>query len=157
MVEIEWEIKSFKELNTNELYELLRLRVDVFVVEQNCPYPEIDGKDSHPETLHLFGKNKDGKNKDGKIVAYSRILPPGLSYKQVSMGRVVVEKNSRGQGIFDVMLKKALEQIKRTWPNESVQIGAQVYLKDFYQSHGFEAASENYIEDGIPHIDMIRK
>ena len=152
MIEIEWEIKTFKALDTDELYELLRLRVDVFVVEQNCPYPELDGKDIHPETLHLIGKNKDGK-----IVAYSRILPPGLSYKQVSMGRVVVEKNSRGQGIFDILLKKALDQINRIWPNESIQIGAQMYLKDIYQSHGFEPASKSYIEDGIPHLDMIRK
>lgn len=152
MIEIEWEIKTFKALDTDELYELLRLRVDVFVVEQNCPYPEIDGKDRHPEAFHLFGKNEDGK-----IVAYSRILPPGLSYKQVSMGRVVVEKNSRGQGISDVILKKALEQIKRIWPSDGIQIGAQAYLKDFYQSHGFEPSSRSYIEDGIPHIDMIRK
>ena len=72
------------------------------------------------------------------------------------MGRVVVEKNCRGQGISDVMVKKTLDQINRTWPNENVQIGAQVYLKDFYQSYGFEAVSESYLEDGIPHIDMVR-
>lgn len=151
MIQIKWEIKSFKGLSTDELYELLKLRTDVFVVEQNCPYTEIDGKDRHPETLHLIGKNKDEK-----IVAYSRILPPGLSFKQVSMGRVVVEKNSRGQGISDAMLKIALDQINRTWPNENVQISAQVYLKEFYESHGFKAVSKSYLEDGIPHIDMVR-
>lgn len=151
MIQIEWKIKSFKELNTDELYELLKLRVKVFVVEQNCPYPEIDGKDRHPETLHVIGKNKDGK-----IVAYSRILPPGLSFKQVSIGRVVVGKNSRGQGISDAMLKKTLDQINLIWPDEDIQIGAQIYLKDFYQSHGFEPASKSYLEDGIPHIDMVR-
>jgi len=151
MTPIEWDIKSFKGLGTEDLYALLKLRVDVFVVEQSCPYPEIDGKDRHPETLHLVGRNKEGK-----IVAYLRMLPPGLSFKQVSMGRVVVAKNFRGQGISDAMLKIALDHIHCTWPDENIQIGAQVYLKDFYQSHGFEAASQIYLEDGIPHIDMVR-
>lgn len=152
MIQIEWDIKSFKALDTDDLYELLKLRVDVFVVEQNCPYPEIDGKDRHPETRHLIGKNTDGK-----ILAYLRVLPPGLSFKQVSIGRVVVDKNSRGQGISNVMVKKALDLIDRIWPEESIQIGAQVYLMSFYQALGFKAVSENYLEDGILHIDMIRK
>ncbi len=151
MIQIDWDIKSFKKLGTDELYGLLKLRVDVFVVEQNCPYPEIDGRDRHPETLHLVGKNKDGE-----ILSYLRILPPGLRFEQVSIGRVVVNKNSRGQGISEAMLKIALDQIHRTWPNEDVKISAQLYLRDFYQSHGFEAVSKNYLEDGIPHIDMVR-
>ena len=151
MIEMEWKIKSFNQLDRDELYELLKLRVDVFVVEQNCPYPEIDGKDRHPETLHLIGLNQNGE-----LLAYLRILPPGLSFKQVSIGRVVVGKKSRGKGISDTMVQKALDHIKSTWPNESIQIGAQVYLKAFYESHGFEGASESYLEDGIPHIDMIR-
>ncbi len=152
MIEIQWKITSFDRLDPDELYELLKLRVDVFVVEQNCPYPEIDGKDRHLETLHLIGRNKDKE-----LMAYLRILPPGLSFKQVSIGRVVVAKESRGQGISDVMLKKALDQINRTWPNENIHIGAQVYLKKFYQSNGFEVVSKSYLEDGIPHIDMIRR
>ena len=152
MIEIQWKITSFDRLDPDELYELLKLRVDVFVVEQNCPYPEIDGKDRHLETLHLIGRNKDKE-----LMAYLRILPPGLSFKQVSIGRVVVAKESRGQGISDVMLKKALDQINRTWPNENIHIGAQVYLKKFYESNGFEVVSKSYLEDGIPHIDMIRR
>ncbi|WP_299982132.1 GNAT family N-acetyltransferase [Desulfobacula sp.] len=151
MIQIDWKIKSFSQLDIDELYELLKLRVDVFVVEQNCPYPEIDDKDRHPETLHLVGKGKDKG-----LMAYLRILPPGLSFKEVSIGRVVVGKESRRQGISDTMIKKALDQINRTWPNENIRIGAQVYLKNFYESHGFEAVSESYLEDGIPHIDMIR-
>ncbi|MBU1341476.1 MAG: GNAT family N-acetyltransferase [Proteobacteria bacterium] len=149
---MEWEIKSFKELNTDGLYEILKLRVDVFVVEQRCPYPEIDDLDRHQKTLHLIGKNTDGK-----IVAYLRILPPGLSFKHVSMGRVVVAKKNRGHGISDAMLKVALDQISRIWPDEKIMIAAQVYLKEFYESHGFESASQSYLEDKIPHIDMIRK
>ncbi len=152
MIQIDWKIKLFNQLDTDELYELLKLRVDVFVVEQNCPYPEIDGKDRHPETLHLSGKSKDGK-----LLAYLRILPPGLSFKEVSMGRVVVAKESRGQGISDTLLKIALDQIHQTWPSKNIRIGAQVYLKKFYESHGFEAISKSYLEDGIPHIDMIRR
>ncbi len=151
MIEMEWKIKSFDQLDRDELYELLKLRVDVFVVEQNCPYAEIDGRDRHPETLHLMGRNQ---NKE--LLAYLRILPPGLSFKQASMGRVVVGKKSRGKGISDTMVKKAIDQINLIWPDENVQIGAQVYLKAFYESHGFVAASESYLEDGIPHIDMIR-
>ena len=151
MIQVDWKIKSFSRLDTDELYELLKLRVDVFVVEQNCPYPEMDDKDRHPETLHLAGRRKDGE-----LMAYLRILPPGLSFKEVSIGRVVVAKESRRQGISGIMLKKALGQINSTWPNENIRIGAQVYLKKFYESHGFEAVSESYLEDGIPHIDMIR-
>ncbi len=151
-MQIEWEVKLFKQLSTDELYDILKLRVDVFVVEQNCPYPEIDGKDKHPDALHLIGRDKDGQ-----IAAYLRILPPGLSYKQISIGRVVVAKNSRGQGVCDIMMQKAFEQIRRNWPDDDIKIGAQVYLKDFYKSLGFEESSENYLEDGIPHIDMIKK
>jgi len=151
MIEMEWEIKLFNRLDRDELYELLKLRVDVFVVEQNCPYPEIDDKDRHPETLHLGGRTKDRE-----LVAYLRILPPGLSFKEVSIGRVVVAKKSRGQGISDVMLGIALDQIRYTWPNENIRIGAQVYLKKFYESHGFGTISKSYLEDGIPHIDMVR-
>ncbi|MCD4676617.1 MAG: GNAT family N-acetyltransferase, partial [Desulfobacula sp.] len=88
---------------------------------------------------------------------YLRILPPGLSFKEVSLGRVVVAKESRGQGISDTMLEIALDQINHTWPSENIRIGAQVYLKKFYKSHGFEAISKSYLEDGIPHIDMIRR
>ncbi|MCD4722938.1 MAG: GNAT family N-acetyltransferase [Desulfobacula sp.] len=151
MIQIDWKIKPFNQLDRDELYELLKFRVDVFVVEQNCPYPEMDDKDRHLETLHLAGKAKDGK-----LLAYLRILPPGLSFKEVSIGRVVVAKESRRQGISDTLLKIALDQINRTWPSENIRIGAQVYLRKFYESHGFEAVSQDYLEDGIPHIDMIR-
>lgn len=148
---MEWKITSFDSLGSAELYELLKLRVEVFVVEQNCPYPELDGKDRDPGTLHLIGMNSDKE-----ILAYLRILPPGLSFKEVSIGRVVVKKMNRGNGLSPFMVKMALDQINRTWPGENVQIGAQLYLKSFYESHGFKAFSKSYLEDGIPHIDMIR-
>jgi len=152
MPKIEWELKVFDRLDTDELYDLLKLRVDVFVVEQNCAYPELDEKDRHPDTLHLTGRNEKGK-----LVAYLRILPPGLSYNKPSIGRVVVSKESRGQGFCHTLIKKAVEQAGRNWPDQGIKIGAQVYLEAFYQSYGFEKVSEPYLEDGIPHLDMVLK
>ncbi len=147
---IEWEIKPFKALSIDELYDLLKLRTDVFVVEQNCPYPEVDNKDRHSDTLHLIGRDQEGD-----ISAYLRIIPPGLSYPQASIGRVVVEKSKRGKGICGQMVKKAIAQIAVTWPGKEIKIGAQQYLQQFYESHGFQVASDMYIEDGIPHLDMV--
>lgn len=152
-MDIQWVFKPFSLLSVDELYDLLKLRVDVFVVEQNCPYAEVDEKDRHADTLHLTGRNR----KDGKLAAYLRILPPGLNSQQVSMGRVVVEKNYRGRGVCDAMIKKALDQIKSIWPDADILVSAQSYLKNFYKSHGFETISQSYLEDGIPHIDMSRK
>lgn len=149
---MEWVLKSFKQLDIDELFELLKLRVDVFVVEQNCPYPEIDEKDRHADTLHLFGTKKNGE-----LAAYLRILPPGLSFKETSFGRVVVTAQYRKQGISNTMVKKALEIIENRRPEKNIRIGAQVYLKQFYESHGFQCVSGEYFEDGIAHIDMLRK
>ncbi|MCP4669925.1 MAG: GNAT family N-acetyltransferase [Desulfobacula sp.] len=150
---MEIELKRFKKLGVDELYELLKLRVDVFVVEQNCPYPEIDEKDRHPDALHLLYRNQ----KSGKITAYLRILPPGLSFKEASFGRLAVAKEHRGEGISRVMVNKAVQVIENTWPENNIRIGAQLYLKHFYESHDFNSISSKYLEDGIEHIDMLRK
>ncbi len=152
MGSIQWEIKKFSELTATELYELLRLRVDVFVVEQTCPYPELDGKDLHIQTLHVAVRMADGN-----LAAYLRILAPGVSYPGVSLGRVVTAKAFRGRGFGHVLIEKAMELARENWPGIPLQIGAQEYLKRFYQSHGFEVTSNIYLEDGIPHIDMVRK
>ena len=145
------EIKKFKELTTLELYEQLRLRVDVFVVEQACPYPELDGKDIHGDTLHLALRMGDHT-----LAAYLRILAPGISYPGVSFGRVVIAKAFRGRGLSHAIIEKAIGLARENWPGVSIYIGAQEYLTAFYQSHGFEAISEMYVEDNIPHIDMIQ-
>jgi ElaA protein len=150
---MKWKLKKFNQLDVDELYELLKLRVDVFVVEQNCPYHEIDEKDRHPDTLHLSGKSI----KNGKLAAYLRILPPGLGFKEASFGRVVVAKENRGEGISRIMVKKAISIFKHTWPENNIMISAQVYLKQFYESNGFQCVSSEYLEDGIAHIDMLRK
>ena len=149
---MEWRIKLFDQLDTKELYDLIKLRVDVFVVEQNCPYPEIDGKDIHPETRHLLGKDASGQ-----VIAYLRMLPPGLSYKEASFGRVVVAVEKRDRGLSRQMVEMAVDEMVEMWPGEDIKIGAQVYLKDFYESFGFIPVTNSYLEDGIPHIDMVRK
>jgi ElaA protein len=151
MASIQWEIKKFSELTATELYEQLRLRVDVFVVEQACPYPELDGKDLHSETRHL------AVLADGTLAAYLRILAPGVSYPGVSLGRVVTARAFRGRGLSHGLIEKAVELAQENWPGIPLQIGAQEYLSAFYQSHGFEVTSKIYLEDGIPHIDMVRK
>lgn len=148
---MQWHCKRFDQLSLNELYELLKLRCDVFVVEQNCPYPELDDKDRHPETHHLFA------TKDGTIVAYARLLACGVSYaNHTSIGRVVIHQANRQEKLGHVLIDKAIEENTMLWPDSPIKIGAQAHLEGFYTSHGFTKASEIYLEDGIEHIDMIR-
>ncbi|MGQ7336699.1 GNAT family N-acetyltransferase [Streptococcus suis] len=144
---MQWEIKSFDQLSLQELYTILTLRVDVFVVEQACPYPEVDGKD--PNCLHLLGMD------NGELVAYLRILPAGLSYDEVSIGRVVIKSSHRGKGLGRPMMEQAIHFITNEWKESQIKIGAQAHLEKFYSSLGFEAVSEVYLEDDIPHLDML--
>ena len=142
-----WKLKSFDELTNTELYNLLKERTLVFVVEQNCPYLEVDGKD--PVSYHLF------KEDNGEIVAYLRIVPAGIAYQEASIGRVFVKKEYRGQGIAGKLLKRALDYIQNELEETKVKIQAQDYLRKFYSSFGFQPISETYLEDNIPHVDMI--
>ncbi|TYR73140.1 GNAT family N-acetyltransferase [Rossellomorea vietnamensis] len=142
-----WKIRKFDELTNSELYNLLKERTLVFVVEQNCPYLEVDGKD--PFSYHLF------KEDDGEIIAYLRILPAGVSYQEVSIGRVFVKKEFRGQGLAEELIKKGLKFIQKELNETNVKIQAQDYLRKFYGSFGFQAISETYLEDNIPHVDML--
>lgn len=144
-----WLCLSFSALSGKQLYELIKLRIDVFVVEQNCPYRELDDKDHLPGVKHLLGYQ------DNKLVAYARLLPPGISYRQVSIGRIVTAKNSRKNGLGKALLTTALQQCQQLWPAQDIKIGAQQYLIAFYRSFGFERASDDYLEDGIPHLDML--
>lgn len=152
MQSIHWDIKRFKELTIDELYDLLRLRVNVFVVEQTCPYPELDGKDTHDQTLHVTARTENHT-----LAAYLRILAPGVSYPDTSFGRVVVAEDFRGKGLSHTLIKQALAVIQETWPGHPITIGAQEHLKSFYQSHEFSPISDTYLEDNIPHIDMTRR
>ncbi len=146
-----WKSLSFSELSLNELYDLLKLRVDVFVVEQNCPYPELDNKDRHAQTQHLLGVDEQGV-----IQAYARVLAPGVSYPDASIGRVIVAEAVRGGGVAHTLMQKAIAISNKRWPEHNIQLGGQEHLKGFYQQQGFEPVSEMYLEDGIPHIDMLR-
>lgn len=138
----------FHQLTTLELYEILKLRQTVFVVEQECPYLDADGKDL--KSLHMMLKNGDGK-----INCYVRILPKDVSYSEyASIGRVVCRKSVRGYGHGRFIMTMAIEQIRELYPGTPIKIGAQTYLKKFYESLGFSDIGEPYIEDGIPHIIM---
>lgn len=149
--DIRWQALVFRELDAATLYALLKLRSEVFVVEQQCVYLDPDGKDMHADALHVIGRADD----DG-IAAYLRILPAGLSYPQASFGRVLTAPAYRGRGLGDSLVRIALEHIERRWPGSDVQIGAQAHLEHYYARHGFVRNSETYLDDGIPHIDMLR-
>ncbi|GAD78778.1 GNAT family N-acetyltransferase [Vibrio ezurae] len=145
---LNWQLLSFDEINNHLLYQMLKLRVDVFVVEQECAYPELDDKDHAPEVKHLVALQ------DNHLVALARLLPAGLSYPAVSIGRVVVSPSARKLNIGQQLMERAVAECQRLWPDQAIEIGAQAHLQAFYQRHGFEAFSEPYLEDGIPHIDM---
>ena len=145
---ITWHSIPFSELSTQQLYQLLKLRVDVFVVEQNCPYPELDGKDTLAGVEHLLGYA------DAELVACARLLPPGTSYDNTSIGRVATKQSARGDGLGHQLIKEALTRCEALWPNKTIDIGAQQHLENFYASHGFETISKMYLEDDIPHVDM---
>lgn len=145
---MEWSIKKFSDLTLDEMYDSLYLRTEVFVVEQKCCYQEVDNSDK--VSYHIFAKDSEGT-----IVAYARILPAGISFDEVSIGRVVVDKNYRGQGLSRELVKRTLDFIKNEFNEKVIQISAQEYLINFYKSFGFEINSDVYLEDNIPHIDMI--
>ncbi len=145
-----WQDYSFAELSNKQLYLLLKHRVNVFVVEQNCPYPELDDKDDLATTRHLIGTDEQGN-----ILAYARILAPHVSYEEASIGRVLVVKQARGQGVASQLMSRAIDVAGRYWPETNIQIGAQAYLEAFYQQQGFETVSDIYLEDNIPHLDML--
>jgi len=146
---MQWLCLKFNELSTIQLYQLLKLRVDVFVVEQNCPYPELDNKDLHQDTYHLLAYENE------QLVACARLLGPGISYPQVSIGRIATAHNRRQNGLGKQLLTQALSKCDQYWPKQDIQIGAQVYLVEFYQSMGFKRYSQDYLEDGIAHLDML--
>lgn len=147
-MELKWKIKPFEALNVNELYDLLKLRSEIFVVEQNCVYLDLDGKDK--KALHLMGEY------EGKIVAYSRLFDAGISFDNASIGRVVVDANYRDKKWGHELMEVAIAEIKSNFGKDKITIGAQLYLKKFYESHGFVQTSEMYLEDDIEHIEMIR-
>ena len=148
MEELIWEVKAFKDLGVEEYFDILYLRTAVFVVEQNCPYQEVDYKDK--VAFHLWGSNAKGE-----VAAVTRILPKGVSYEEISIGRVALKKEYRGKGIADVLLQKSLEFIEKQFGSNPIRISAQTYLLNYYQKHGFKPVGEEYLEDDIPHVEML--
>jgi ElaA protein len=144
-----WILKPFAELTANELYVILQLRSEVFIVEQNCPYQDCDDKDLH--AWHLMGIQKE------RLLAYSRLLAPGISYSESSIGRVVTSPAIRKTGIGKKLMTESIGQIRNIFQTDTIRIGAQLYLKKFYESFGFTQDGDTYMEDNIPHIHMLRK
>ncbi len=142
-----WKIQTYDELTTEELYKIIQLRVNVFIVEQQTCYEDLDNHDQN--SIHI------SYVENGKLCAYSRILPPGEKFEMVSIGRVITSQEMRGTGLGKEMIQFALDIIEQQWPGSAVFIQAQEYLKKFYGSFGFEQVSEPYIYDSLPHLDML--
>lgn len=143
-----WKLKTFDELTGHELYALLKLRSQVFVVEQNCVFLDMDDKDQ--QCLHLLGFE------DGILAAYSRLVPAGVSYTEASIGRVVTDAAYRGKGAGKELMQASIDKLEEVFGKQPIRIGAQLYLETFYTNLGFNTNSSVYIEDGIPHIEMLR-
>ena len=144
---INWECKHFGELTTEELYRILRLRSEVFVVEQNCVFLDMDNKDF--VCYHVMGW------KEEQLLGYSRIVPPGISYAESSIGRIVSSPAARGLGIGRELMQQSIAALYRIYSKRDIRIGAQYYLKEFYESFGFVQTGAIYPEDGINHIEML--
>ena len=145
---IQWMLKKFEELSAIELYKIMQLRNEVFVVEQNCVYQDADNKDI--SSWQFMGWDNE------KLVAFTRLLPPGLAYEQASIGRVVTSPSARGSGIGKELMQQSIKEIKDLFGEVPIKIGAQLYLQKFYTALGFVQTSEIYLEDGIQHIEMVR-
>ncbi|REG94302.1 GNAT family N-acetyltransferase [Algoriphagus antarcticus] len=142
-------VKAFHELTVNELYDLLKLRSEVFVVEQNCVFLDQDDKDQQCHHLLLYSEDQ--------LVGYSRLVPAGLSYQEMSIGRVVSSPSVRGKGLGRVVMELSIEYCQKLFGSGDIRIGAQTYALGFYDSLGFVSDGEVYDEDGIEHIEMVRK
>mgnify|MGYP006171417339 CR=1 FL=1 len=143
-----WSIKKFNELSLDELYDMIALRIEVFVIEQNCPYQDLDGKDKL--SYHLLGKDIENN-----IVATLRILPQGISYQEVSIGRVVTSEKIRPWKKGHELMKTAMDFITDIFPSENVRLSAQTHLVNYYGKHNFIETGKEYLEDGIPHSEML--
>lgn len=142
-----WKIKHFNELTLAELYKIVKQRINIFVVEQNCPYSDCDNKDL--DSYHLYA------SEESQIIAYLRILLPGISYKEASIGRVLVVQKHRGKGLGTMLMKKGMNFIKKELNESIIRISAQEYVLNFYKDLGFKVVSDTYLEDGIKHKEML--
>jgi ElaA protein len=151
-VQVAWQWSRFQDLSPEDLYEVVRLREAVFIVEQNCAYPDADGRD--PAAWHLLGWSNDGDSR--RLIAYARVFEPGARYKEGSVGRVVNAPAVRRTGVGKTLMLEALRRLEELAPGQPVRLAAQRYLENFYAGFGFTTASAPYEEDGIIHVDMLR-
>ncbi len=145
---IDWICKHHSDLGKEQLYAVLQLRTEVFVVEQKCPYQEVDGLDLEADTCHLMGW------RDDRLTAYLRLLDPASQGGDVVIGRVVIAPQARGLGLGHKLMAQALKHAAKLWPQQPIYLSAQAHLQGYYARYGFEAVGEAYLEDGIPHIRM---
>lgn len=146
---LDWQTAHYAQLSPDQLFEILKLRQAIFIVEQNCPYPDIDAVDK--QAFHLCAWAAD------QLIAYARVIGPGINYQQASIGRVATSVEARGTGLGRTLMKNAIELAIREFPEHAIKIGAQQHLEPFYNSLGFSTISEPYDEDGILHIHMLRE
>ena len=145
---IEKNVAHYSQLNIDHFHDIIALRIKIFVIEQDCPYQDLDGKDK--VSYHLFYTN----NKD-EVVAATRILPQNISYAEVSIGRVVVDKDCRGLGLGDLIMKESMNFVQAEFGQVNVRLSAQKHLENYYGKHGFKSTGKEYLEDGIPHVEML--
>jgi ElaA protein len=144
---LDWKLATLEALGVHELYAMLQLRTEVFVIEQNCIFQDMDGADD--QAMHLLG------SKDGQLVAYTRLFPAGIKYAEASIGRVITRMSARGGGLGHVLIQQAIAAVHAQWGKQPIRIGAQERLRAYYSQHGFVDAGAPYIEDGIDHIEMV--
>ena len=145
---IVWKIKPFARLSTEELYQILKIRQEVFIVEQTCYYLDADGYDQ--QAVHIWAE------KEGDILAYSRVFEPGIKYKEASIGRVLTNPNYRKNKLGKILIRFSINTIEARFRTQSIRISAQDYLLHFYSEFGFQDTGKKYLEDDIPHTEMVR-
>ena len=145
---IVWKIKPFSKLSTEELYQILKIRQEVFIVEQTCYYLDADGYDQ--QAVHIWAE------KEGEILAYSRVFEPGIKYKEASIGRVLTNPNYRKNNLGKILIRFSINTIEARFRTQSIRISAQDYLLHFYSEFGFQDTGKKYLEDDIPHTEMVR-
>jgi ElaA protein len=150
---LHWRGLPFAAMDVASLYRVLRLRAQVFVVEQTCVFQDMDGLD--PACVHLLGEAPEAGKEPG-LLAYARLLPAGLAFAEASIGRVVTAPATRGSGLGHALMHQAIAQLQGLWGKQPIRIGAQAHLQAFYRQHGFEPNGDHYLEDGIDHIEMLK-
>lgn len=148
---LDWRFAKFDDLTPREVHDIFQARVDVFVIEQNCPFQDLDGTD--PDSWHLIGRSASG----GPVLAYCRLVPPGVKFAEPSIGRVLTTRKVRRTGAGRELMREALARAAALWPGKAIRIGAQLRLERFYEELGFAKCSEPYLEDGIPHVEMLKE